>query len=111
MINLTGENKATLIYMAANNTESFNYNKALEEAVEFQEVILKLQTKQVDKKPDKVEAFKEYGDLIYRGLVAIMTIYPNMTIDGILEIVKNHIDYKLDKLRDFADSEEYQGYL
>ena len=81
-----------------NNTKEFNFNKALEEAVEFQEVLIKLQTKGPEKKPDREEALKEYGDLCYRGMFVLMQLYPEYSAEDLEERVKEHMDYKLSKM-------------
>lgn len=66
--------KNILEICASVNTKEYNFNKALEEAIEFQEVLVKLQTKHPDnpRRPKKEELIKEYGDLIYRGLIVLI---------------------------------------
>jgi hypothetical protein len=95
------------------NPAGFNMNKALEEAVEFQEVILKLQTKHPDnpKRPDKMEALKEFADLHYRGLIAIMTLFPEYNIDQIEDLMAEHEIMKLTKLIEYRKEGKYQGGL
>lgn len=81
------------------NPPEFNMNKAIEECVEFQEVIIKLQTKHIDnpKRPNKMEAIKEFADLHYRGLIAIMTLFPELNIDQIEDLMAEHEISKLSK--------------
>lgn len=98
-------------YCAKNNPPSFNYNKALEEAIEFQEVLIKLQTKSEDKKPNPEELIKEFGDLFYRGTIAIKTVFPNLTFEEIFEKVSDHIEYKLRKLIGYYNEGKYKGGL
>lgn len=112
MIRKTKTNIAVLEFCRA-NPASYNANKALEEAVEFQEVILKLQTKHDNnpKKPDPKEALKEYGDFLYRGLIELATLFPEKSYAEIRNEVSNHIDYKLNKLHGFKQKGQYKGGL
>lgn len=100
-----------LQYCAKTNTYTFNMNKALEECVEFQEVLLKLQTKSPEKQPDKVEAIKEFGDLFYRGLIALMTIFPELSEDDIHTQMAEHIKIKLTTLHNYKKEAKYLGGL
>lgn len=113
MIDLTEENKELLYYCADNNAAIFNMNKALEEAIEFQEVIVKLQTKHPTnkKRPDPIEAYKEYGDVVYRGLIALMNIFPEDTVEDIQDNVRMHIQGKLGKLMEWRAKGHYKGGL
>jgi len=113
MIKLTKENIEIISYMSVKNAVTYNLNKALEESIEFQEVIIKLQTKHSKnpKRPDPEDAIGEYGDQQYRGLVALMTLFPNKSLEEILEKVANHIDKKLSNLRKYKKENNYIGGL
>lgn len=100
-----------LHYLARNNSIQFNINKALEEAVEFQEVVIKLQTKHKDKRPPMNEAIKEYGDFIYRGFVYLLSLFPEQSKEEIENAVEAHIDYKLKKLIKYKEEGKYKGGL
>lgn len=99
----------TIVYCAVNNNASYNFNKALEECVEFSEVIIKLQTKDPnnEKYPDKNEAIKEFGDLFYRGLIALKTIFPEKKLSIITEEINKHIEYKLNKIDEYVKDRKY----
>jgi hypothetical protein len=66
-------------YMAQNNTFEFNMNKALEECVEFMEVLIKLQTKSKanPRCPSPIDAIHEFADVMLRGSIALMSLFPN----------------------------------
>jgi hypothetical protein len=111
MINLKEENREIIRVMAVENSKSYNFNKALEECTEFAEVILKLQTKSSSnpKKPHLKEATKEFGDTVFRGLVALQTLNPDKSIDEILQDTSDHIDYKLSNLMRYYSENLYEG--
>lgn len=102
---------AIMEYCASENEKSFNLNKALEEAVEFQEVLIKLQTKSPEKRPPLGEAIKEYGDLAFRGMIALKTLFPEASYDDLTDRVTEHILYKLTKLKGYKDEAKYKGGL
>lgn len=91
------------------NDPSFNYNKALEECNEFCEVILKLQTKHIEntRRPTEEDAIGEYGDMLYRGMYALRTLFPHMTTDQLSVRVNEHIDMKLAKLSNYFKEGKY----
>lgn len=113
MINFTEENIEILEIILENNDRSYNVYKALEETTEFNEVILKLQTKNKTnpKRPEKLEAKKEYGDMVFRGFLALMQEFPYEEINDIVKDVSDHIDYKLNNLKKYHDNKEYIGGL
>lgn len=100
-------------FIATNNSFEFNQNKALEEASEFMEAVLKFSTKHKDniKRPTRNEILKEYGDFMYRGLVYLKTIYPELSFEMINEKVDNHIVSKLEKLEQYKTEGKYKGGL
>jgi len=102
-----------LDHCVANNPPAFNMNKALEEAVEFQEVLLKLQTKHPDnpKRPTRTDALEEYGDLLYRGLIAVRTLFPDLTGEEVEDKINEHIDIKLTKLAKYHEEGKYGSGL
>lgn len=103
--------EALLSYLAHSNSDNFNYNKALEEAIEFQEVIVKMQTKIPERQPDPKELIKEYGDFVYRGLIAILTKFPEMTVKEAQQQVEKHIEMKLGRLEVYRKEGKYKGGL
>jgi len=113
MIRNSEQNYEILRFMAENNPAVFNFNKALEEGGEFAEVLLKNQTKSDlnPRKPSITEAIKEYGDQQYRGFVALMTLFPEASIDSIELEISNHIDYKLNNLIKYRQEGKYHGGL
>lgn len=97
-------------YMARNNTPAFNYNKALEECVEFMEVIIKLQTKSKTnpRRPKAEEAIGEYGDMVLRGIVALQTLFSEENVGALVE---DHIEKKTEKLLGWLDKGTYVNGL
>lgn len=95
------------------NSPEFNKDKALEEAAEFMEAVLKRQTKHKDnpKKPKKDELLKEYGDFIYRGFIYLMQENPEITQKELMDAVKNHIGDKLTLLQGYKDDNKYDNGL
>jgi hypothetical protein len=100
-----------LNFCANNNTKEFNLLKAIEECNEFSEVLIKLQTKSEDKKPNLDEAIKEFGDVHYRGVIALLSLFPNLSIELLIREVDNHIHYKLQKLINYKTEGKYTGGL
>lgn len=113
MINLDTKNTDLLKYLAYENKPSYNFNKALEECIEFQEVLIKLQTKPKDseKRPPEAQLIEEFGDAIYRGLVVIMTTFPDTDIQTLVDQVEERIDYKLGRLQSHKSAGDYKGGL
>lgn len=96
-------------FCAKNNAPVFNYNKAIEETTEFNEVLIKLQTKHPDnpKYPDKNEVLKEYGDMVYRGFIAIKTLFPDYSSIVLKGEIDAHIEMKLLKLIKYKNEGKY----
>jgi hypothetical protein len=107
------ENNSILEHCAQNNTVQFNFNKALEESAEFSEALLKFQTKieHNPKRPTKQDILGEYGDFIYRGLIALKTLFPNVELKDLIEDVETHIKNKLSKLEEWKTSGKYKNGL
>lgn len=105
--------KDILDFCATNNSDSFNYNKAVEELIELQEVLVKRQTKHKynPKRPDKQELIKEFGDVIYRNLIVLMQDFPELDTDTIMYHVQEYINYKLMKLEEYKKEGKYKGGL
>lgn len=97
--------------LAKNNDEQYNFNKSLEESAEFQEVLLKYITKHPDVKPDKKEILKEYSDFIYRGLITLLTLFPEKSQIEIMEDINKHINKKLSKLEALKLEGAHKGKL
>ena len=95
------------------NPPEYNIDKAMEECIEFQEVLIKLRTKNATnpRRPKEVEALKEFGDVIYRGIIALRTIFPDANLEDILLDVNEHINKKLSRLGEFKKEGKYAGGL
>lgn len=107
------DNEILLLFLAQNNTEGFNYLKALEESTEFNEVLLKLQTKH-DKhphRPESSELINEFADFIFRGTAALLTYFPELTKEEIDDKIAEHIDEKCNKLREYLGKNKYNSKL
>ena len=107
------EKQEIINHCASTNTEEFNFNKALEEIAEFQEVMTKLKTKHPDNptKPKKDELIKEFGDLIYRGIVYLKQQFPDMSVIEIVEKVEARIEKKLSNLESWKAEGLYSSGL
>src|SRR6185503_2344484 len=92
-----------LLFLSKDNDRNYNFDKALEESAEFSEVLLKYKTKHPERKPDPKKILEEYGDLVLRGFIALLTLYPDSSIEEIKEEVKRHINKKLSKLQKFRE--------
>lgn len=108
------KDKAEIIdFCAVKNTPEFNTIKVLEEIAEFQEVVTKIVTKHPNNpdKPQKEELIKEFGDLIYRGIVYLKQQFPNMSIKDIDDALQARIEKKLSKLEEYRKDELYKNGL
>lgn len=81
-------------------SNDFNHNmlKAAEEATELSEVCLKMVNKGPDFKPDPKEILEEYADVVYRGLIAVFTVFPDEDIDDLLGQVCDRMEHKLTQM-------------
>jgi hypothetical protein len=102
-----------LEHCAKDNPRQFNINKALEESLEFTEAMLKYETKHPDnpKRPTLNDVVDEYGDFIYRGMILLMTLFPESNIERIQLAVDARINDKLEKLQEWKYSGMYKGEL
>jgi hypothetical protein len=107
------DHEELLQYMVDNNSAEFNFNKALEESSEFSEALLKYQTKHPDnpKRPAREEILKEYGDFMYRGMISLRVIFKDKTLDEIAEMVRAHMENKLERLAKWRAEGKYKGGL
>jgi phosphoribosyl-ATP pyrophosphohydrolase len=105
--------KEIIEHCASTNTEEFNFNKTLEEIAEFQEVMTKLKTKHPDNptKPKKEELVKEFGDLIYRGIVYLKQQFPDMSVLELIDKVEARIEKKLSNLEEWRKADLYKSGL
>lgn len=107
----------TLIdYLVENNSYEYNMDKAIEEAIEFAEVLIKLKTKSKSnpKRPDQAEAIKEFGDVILRGRVALNMLFAQEIEEDenfVFEAIEKHISGKCVKLRGYLEKGSYKGGL
>jgi len=105
------ENKDLLFqYLAQSNDWSYNIDKAIEESLEFGECLVKIKTKNRNnpKRPDLNEAIKEYGDVMMRGLIALITLFPNHSPEDLTEEVFTHIDKKISNLYNHMINNDYE---
>lgn len=105
--------KEIIHFCATNNSVEFNTLKAIEEATEFNEALVKYQTKHPDnaKRPPKIEILKEYGDFMYRGMILIKQLFPELNNDQLEEALFAHVQYKLGKLISYKETGKYKGGL
>lgn len=106
-----GNNEKIMIYCSQTNPFQFNIHKAIEESTEFTEVLVKSLTKHPDNRPDPANAVKEFGDLVYRGTIALLTLFPDMTLEQVTDVWMEHMANKLDKLRVYLQEGKYTGGL
>lgn len=113
MLKSIQKNEEILQFCSVNNSTAFNLFKAAEECIEFQEVLLKLETKapENEKRPDVSEAIDEFGDVIYRGFIKLKELFPDLTSEVLLESIDNRIEYKLGKLIEYRNEGKYKGGL
>lgn len=107
------EKKHIIEYCANSNTPSFNLLKVLEEMAEFQEVATKIETKHPNNpdKPKKEELVKEFGDLIYRGIVYLKQIMPETSLEEIEKLLEARINKKLSNLEKYKKEGLYKDGL
>lgn len=113
---LNGEDDVLISYLVQNNSFEYNMDKAIEEAIEFVEVLVKLKTKHKDnpKRPNKIEAIKEFGDLCLRGVVALETLFVEETKHDktfVCDKITSHTEDKLKKLRSYLKKGTFKGGL
>lgn len=103
------DNKEIVEHCVKTNTLEFNKDKALEEASEFMEAVLKFNTKQEDnpKRPTLQDIKGEYGDFIYRGFIYLMSLEPGTTIDNLIDEIGQHVEHKFEKLRKYQEEGKY----
>lgn len=101
--------KDIINHCAKNNPDEYNKDKALEELMEFSEVIIKRQTKSDSnpKKPKKEELIKEFGDVIYRDIIYLVQEHPELFLEEVLQDVKKHIEHKLDNMIEYQKTGQY----
>lgn len=100
-------------HCAKKNPKEFNQNKALEEALEFSEALIKRSTKHPDnpKRPDREEFIKEYGDMVYRGMILLLSEFPEHDLEEMKFLVEDHIEMKLADLEQWKKEKKYTGGL
>lgn len=98
LLELTQEHKNIVQTILERNSKEFNLKKVLEEIAEFQEVVLKVLTKEEGKRPNEDEIFSEFGDLIIRGFAYICDHFDGMTSEEVQTQINEAISYKINKL-------------
>ena len=83
-------------FCAYTNKPSFNANKALEEATEFMEVLLKLQTKADSnpKKPTREQVLEEYSHTVLRGFIKVLELFPEYNLEQVDALISKEIEIK-----------------
>lgn len=108
------ENKSAIINCCCEtNTPDFNFQKVIEEIAEFQEAIVKQKTKRADNpdKPPKKNMIKEFGDLMYRGVIYLLQEFPELTLEELMDKIEKRVEEKLDELSEVHAKKERKGYL
>lgn len=107
------EKQVIIDHCASSNTEEFNRTKVFEEISEFQEVMTKIVTKHPNNpdKPKKTELIKEFGDVVYRGLIYLRQQFPEFTASEIMEQVEARMTKKLSNLEEWKKEKLYEKGL
>jgi phosphoribosyl-ATP pyrophosphohydrolase len=102
-----------ITHCAETNKDGFNLIKVLEEISEFQEVATKIETKHPSNpsKPKKEQLIKEFGDLVYRGLVYLKEKFPEMSIPQLIEEIDARMEKKLSNLEEWKRDNLYKQGL
>ena len=113
MIKLKAEHLELIEHCSSKNPLAYNFDKAVEECIEFMEVLVKLRTKHEDNpsRPKVENALKEYGDVLYRGIIAIKPLYPDRSTEELFGDVSAHIRKKLNRLAEFCEEGNFKGGL
>lgn len=113
MLQSIQKNEEILQFCSINNSPAFNLFKANEECIEFQEVLLKLETKapENEKRPNVSDAIDEFGDVIYRGIIKLKELFPNVATEVLIASIDERINYKLGKLIEYRNQGKYKGGL
>lgn len=104
-------------FMVRRNKAEFNHLKAVEEANEFAEALVKHMTKSVlnPKRPIAGDILNEFGDLILRGLVSLTTLFHttgvDVTLEDVIEGIELHIASKLERLEGWKKTGAYSNGL
>lgn len=108
-----GKYSEIIEYCVRNNTPEYNQLKALEEATEFIDAVIKRITKHPDtgNQPSREDILGEYSDFIYRGYIYLKTLFPDTREEAIDRYIAEHIERKLDKLIEYKNEEKYKGGL
>lgn len=95
------------------NDPEYNFHKIIEELAEFQEAIVKQKTKHPDNpdKPSKKSMIKEFGDVMYRGVIYLMQEFPDYTLEELLKEIEKRIDSKLEALEDVQKEKPTSKHL
>lgn len=111
-----GGDEVLMEYLAQANSFEYNMDKAIEEALEFAEALVKYKTKHKDnpKRPKLSDIVDEFGDLLLRGGVALAMLFQE-EIDEDSEylgrVLGERLDYKCSKLRGYLEKGTYKGGL
>ena len=107
------EQEKIMIYCATTNPAGFNKDKALEESAEFFEAVLKNVTKHPDnpKRPTRDDILDEYADFMYRGMIYLKELFPELTLDDLSDKVGERVETKLNQLIEWKNKGMYKGGL
>lgn len=107
------DNTELMRELAESNDHDYNLRKALEEAIEFSEVMVKMLNKSRDNRPSMTDAVDEFGDVIVRGTIALMSLQVNVlnedaNITTVEEMLEERITKKLNRLRVYLKDGKYE---
>ena len=107
------EKREIVDHCAENNKGEFNFEKMIEELAEFQEVTAKIRTKHPNNpdRPKRDEIVKEFGDLIYRGIIYIKCQFPDITLPELMDKIEARIHKKLTNLEEYKNLGRYNAGL
>ena len=112
-MNILKEYEELLQHCAVYNTLSFNREKSLEEAVEYQSDVIKNSTKAKfnPNRPNRDMILKEYGDFQYRGMIFLMALYPELTLEEVQDLIDAHLHEKFTSLAEWRKAGTYTNGL
>lgn len=108
------ENHREIIqHCAENNTEDYNFTKLMEEMAEFQQVVAKIKSKNINNpdRPKKEEMIKEFGDVLYRGMIYLRSQFHDMMYTELLEKIDARVEKKLTSMESYKKLGQYKSGL
>lgn len=93
--------------IAKNNDESFNYTKLAEELAELSEVVLKMNNKGTDKRPNKELFAEEAGDVMIRMLITGSMLFGEDFFDK----MQTRMEFKVGKMVENVLAKKYLNQI